>query len=87
MILNAVIAILSGAVFPINYIENNFFSAVRYLPFSYLAWYPAQIYLGKVNNNQIMQNIFICIIWIMILTFAVYIMWRKGVQRYAAFGG
>ena len=87
MILNAAISILSGAIFPLNYINNSIFDILKYLPFSYLVWFPTQIYLNKISPELIYYNLLICIIWIMVLLFTVYKIWITGIRKYAAFGG
>lgn len=87
MIVNATITILSGAIFPLNYLNSNISVIIKYLPFSYLAWFPAQVYLNKVDKLQIEQNLLICVFWIIVLLIAVYRLWKNGVRRYAAYGG
>lgn len=81
------INILSGAIFPIDFINNKFGVLLKYLPFSYLAFVPTQIYLGKVSIDGLTQNIFICTFWIIILTYIANTLWKSGIRRYSAFGG
>ena len=81
------IAILSGAIFPIDFINNNFGALLKYLPFSYLAFVPTQIYLGKFNTDDLILNIIICLFWILFLTFSATKLWKNGIRKYSAFGG
>lgn len=87
MIINATISILSGAIFPLNYLNNDITTVMQYLPFSYLAWFPAHVYLNKADKIQINQNLMICFFWIILLCVIVYKLWNNGVRRYAAYGG
>jgi ABC-2 type transport system permease protein len=81
------IAILSGAIFPIDFINNKIGVLLKYLPFSYLAFFPTQIYLGKIDVDNLIKNIFICLFWIVALTIIANKLWKNGIRRYSAFGG
>lgn len=81
------ISILSGSLFPIDFIKGNIGIALEYLPFSYLGFYPIQIYLGKTNTANIVQNIYVCLLWIIFLVFVANKIWKSGLRRYSAFGG
>lgn len=81
------IAILSGAIFPIDFINNKIGVLIKYLPFSYLAFFPTQVYLGKIDANDLIQNIYICLFWIVTLIIIANKLWRNGIRRYSAFGG
>lgn len=81
------IAILSGSIFPIDFINNKIGVLLKYLPFSYLAFVPTQIYLGKLSVDGLTQNIFICLFWIVFLTVIANKLWKNGIRRYSAFGG
>ena len=81
------IAILSGAIFPIDFINNNIGVVLKYLPFSYLAFVPTQIYLGKYDTENLMLNIVVCISWIVFLTIIASKLWKSGIRKYSAFGG
>ena len=87
MILNATISILSGAIFPLNYLDNSISALIKYLPFSYLAWFPAQVYLNKVSEEELLQNLLLCCCWILLLGVVLSKLWKRGLRRYAAFGG
>jgi ABC-2 type transport system permease protein len=79
--------ILSGAIFPIDFINNNLGILLKYLPFSYLAFVPIQIYLGKIGIDELAQNILFCLFWIAFLTIVANKLWKSGIRRYSAFGG
>jgi ABC-type uncharacterized transport system, permease component len=81
------ISILSGAIFPIDFINNKIGLFIKYLPFSYLAFVPTQIYLGKLSVDGLTQNILICVFWIISLTIIANKLWKCGIRRYSAFGG
>lgn len=81
------ISILSGSIFPIDFISGNIGFILKYLPFSYLAFVPTQIYLGKLDADQLVPNVFICLFWIITLSIIAAQLWKKGLRKYSAFGG
>lgn len=85
--INMGISILSGSIFPIDMIEGTWGGILKYLPFSYLAYFPTQIYLGKVAANSLFENIGICCIWIVVLSLSANALWKNGLRKYSAFGG
>lgn len=84
---NMTISVLSGSIFPIDLVKNQFGNILKYLPFSYMAFIPVQIFLGKINETEIVKNMVICFVWIIILFFLLIRLWKKGIRKYAAFGG
>ncbi|MCL2050348.1 MAG: ABC-2 family transporter protein [Lachnospiraceae bacterium] len=81
------VAILSGAIFPLDFITTNFGVLLKYLPFSYLAFIPTQVYLGKFSFTDVIHNIAICFSWIGLLIIVTKKLWENGIRRYSAFGG
>ena len=81
------ISIFSGSIFPIDLISGNIGVLLKYLPFSYLAFVPTQIYLGKLDADQLLPNILICLFWIITLLIIACRLWENGLRRYSAFGG
>lgn len=87
VLMNMLISVLSGGIFPIDMLTNQIKLLLTYLPFSFMAFIPAQIYLGKMSGDTIRHDVVICVIWIMVLIFVLNTLWRKGIRRYSAFGG
>ena len=87
VLLNMSISVLSGGIFPIDMLTSQMKIIFSYLPFRFLAFIPAQIYLGKMSGEAIRNSINICIIWIIVLIVVLNNLWKKGIRRYSAFGG
>lgn len=85
--INMGISILSGSIFPIDMIEGNWGWIIKYLPFSYLAYFPTQIYLGKISADSLKENMIICCAWIVLLSLLANSLWKNGLRKYSAFGG
>ena len=77
---------LSGHMIPLEWIEG-WIPAVNYLPFRYLAYFPASILLGKVPVEEIPAGLCIQFAWIVGLLIANRIAFSRGVRRYGAYGG
>jgi ABC-2 type transport system permease protein len=76
----------SGHMIPLDYL-GPFGEWVQYLPFSYLAYFPATIMLGRYTHPQLATELAIGSCWIVALLIANRIAFNRGVRRYGAFGG
>jgi ABC-2 type transport system permease protein len=80
----------SGHLFPLSLLHEKFpliEHALMFTPFPYQLYFPIQIYMGKVTGAGLWQGLATQCLWVCAAyTFACF-MWRRGVKRYAAFGG
>jgi ABC-2 type transport system permease protein len=79
--------ILTGKVFPINLFPLWLQSILKYTPFMYLEYTFAKIYLNKFNTIEIIHNLFIFILWIILLLILVNYIYKKGFKKLETFGG
>ncbi len=77
---------LSGHMIPLDYL-GDFGDAVRYLPFQYLAYFPAAVMLGRFSHAELAGELGLELAWIVVLLAANRIAFSRGVKRYSAFGG
>ena len=77
---------LSGHMIPLDWL-GEFGTWVQYLPFKYLAYFPAAIMLGKFSHAELLREISIEICWVAGLLVANRVAFARGVRRYGAFGG
>ena len=77
---------LSGHMIPLEWIAE-WIPWVYYLPFRYLAYFPAAIVLGKVPVESLPIELATQFAWIIALLVANRIAFNRGVRRYGAFGG
>lgn len=77
---------LSGHMIPLEWIAE-WIPWVYYLPFRYLAYFPAAIVLGKVPVESLPLELATQFAWIIVLLIANRIAFNRGVRRYGAFGG
>jgi len=78
--------IFSGASIPLDIFPQAIIQLFKLLPFSYLIFYPNQIWLGRLDQNQLLSVFLIYIGWIMFFYFCLKLVWRRGLNNYGAYG-
>lgn len=78
---------LSGHQFPLTMLPGGLRHAICYLPFAYETFYPVMLLLGKCDAAEATRIIAGQCAWIVVLCGAVTLGWKRGLRRYAAFGG
>ena len=77
----------SGRFFPLNILPAVLFKVVNFLPFSFLVFFPLNVYLGRLSTSEIYRGFLIQIIWIAAFSVLLKIVWQRGLRRYEAVGG
>ena len=81
---------LSGHMFPLDLLESvagPWAALVDILPFKYLAYFPAAIFLGKVEAGELWWQIGIEALWLIAMIVVARFLYSAGVRRYSGFGG
>ena len=79
--------LLSGHMFPLDLLPDQIRWAVDLLPFKYLAYYPAAVFLGKSSGTDLIQGFVVLIFWVLFFFALSRWLWARGVKRYSGFGG
>jgi len=82
----ALILLFSGQFVPLTLMPKIVQDIAQYLPFQLLIYYPIQLILGKLTNEQIIHGYLMAGIWLVIAIVAFNWVWRNGVKRYSAVG-
>ncbi len=77
----------SGHMFPIDMLPGGWRTAVELMPLQYLAYFPAAIFLGKLDHPELVRGLLIQAAWVVAFAVASRAAWFYGVRRYSAFGG
>ena len=64
---------LSGHMFPLDLLPSPWATVVNYLPFRYLAYFPAAIFLGKVPEEDLWTEVGIEFLWLLAFCRAVLV--------------
>jgi ABC-2 type transport system permease protein len=78
---------VSGQMFPLDLLPGPWPHLLRALPFHYLAAFPTEVLLGKVQGTELVWNLLIEVIWAVGLVLLSRWLFRHGLRRYSAYGG
>jgi ABC-2 type transport system permease protein len=78
---------LSGHMFPLSLLPDSVLTVVNFLPFKYLAYFPAAIFLQKIPDDQLVMEMAIEAAWLAFFILACRVTYARGVKRYSGFGG
>jgi ABC-2 type transport system permease protein len=85
---------LSGQMFPLDMLDKVTIvgsitagDVFRCTPLQYLAYFPATIFLGKVQGIQLVWGLAGELAWLLVLMGICRIAFNRGVRRYSAYGG
>lgn len=78
--------VFSGRLAPLVFFALPIQQAADYLPFKYLAYIPAQIFVGNITANQWWSTFAPALVWILGLSLVIHAVWRRGLRRHEGFG-
>lgn len=81
-----IIEFFAGSLFPLDILPANVFKVLKFLPFTYLMFFPLDVYLGKLTFQEILAGILISIFWILVFWQLAKLLFRVGVRSYVAWG-
>jgi ABC-2 type transport system permease protein len=86
-IINTLNFFISGHMFPLDLLPATAVAILKALPFQYLAYYPAMIFLGKVPGHELIWGLAIEAAWVLGLMILSRILYKRGLRHYSAYGG
>jgi len=78
---------LSGHMFPLDMLPEPWLTVVSLLPLKYLAYFPAAVFLGKIEGQALINGLNIQAAWVVALMVACRLMLHFGLKRYSGYGG
>lgn len=79
--------VTSGKLFPLKYIGNVIpLGIINILPYKYILGFPIDVVLGKVTSSELLQGVFMQVLWIGTLILLYKFLWSKGLKRYGGYG-
>ena len=76
----------SGGYFPLSLLPGALASTAILLPFGYSFFFPASLYLKKMSLADGVKGLVVQVIWIVLFSIIIHIVWRMGLKRYEAVG-
>jgi ABC-2 type transport system permease protein len=86
-IINTLNYFISGHMFPIDLLGEPWATVLKSLPTQYLAYFPAAVFLGKVQGQELLPGLLGAVGWAAGLMFLSRLLYRVGLRRYSAYGG
>jgi ABC-2 type transport system permease protein len=86
-VVNTLNFFVSGQMIPLEVMGPTWTMVLKWLPFQYLAYFPARIFLGKVPLDQLWLDLDIELAWAVGLLLLCQWLYARGLRRYSAFGG
>ncbi len=77
----------SGHMFPLELLPEPYSTIVDLLPLKYLAYFPAAVFLGKVEGPELIQGLAIQAGWVLFFAVACRAAMSAGYHRYSGYGG
>lgn len=76
----------SGGLFPLDILPKPVYEIFSLLPFGYLTFFPAKIYLGQLSSFEIIKGFVFGMVWVFVLYKLTQYVWMRGLCVYTAQG-
>ena len=88
-VINIFTYFVSGQMFPLEILAKYPYvtEVLQLLPFQYLAYFPAMVFLEKVQGDELMLGLLIESAWAVGLILLSRWLYRLGLRHYSAYGG
>lgn len=83
----AVMRFLTGTMIPLSFFPEAAQTVFRFLPFQYISYTPAMIFLGKYESAEILFVLGVQLAWVGILFVLSKILWAFATKRLTILGG
>jgi ABC-2 type transport system permease protein len=78
---------ISGQMLPLDLLPGFWADLLKVMPFQYLAYFPAVVFLGKVTGWELVRGLAWQLGWVVVFAVLTRWLYRRGLRRYSAFGG
>jgi ABC-2 type transport system permease protein len=78
---------ISGQMFPLELLPAPWGDILRSLPFQYMAYFPAVVFLGKVQGMALVRGLLLQLAWAAAFVLITRWLYNRGLRRYSAYGG
>jgi ABC-2 type transport system permease protein len=86
-IINTLNFFVSGHMFPLDLLPPFWSSALQMLPFQYLAYFPAMVFLEMKPSHEVVNGLLMELLWAVVFIVLARVLYRTGLRRYSAYGG
>jgi ABC-2 type transport system permease protein len=86
-VVNTVNYFVSGQMFPLDLLGPPWDTLLKWLPFQYLAYFPAVVFLRQVQGRALVADLLLELAWAVLLIVLSRFLFARGLRRYSAYGG
>jgi ABC-2 type transport system permease protein len=86
-LMQAILNLLSGSLIPFWFFPQPFGAIAEHLPFAWIVYYPAAVWLGRLDQTQCLIYFGIGVGWAVLLAIGVAWLWRLASTRIVVQGG
>jgi ABC-2 type transport system permease protein len=84
---DSLIFLLAGQVAPVSLLPEALQTAATILPFRYMIAFPVEILTGNLSDGDLVYGFGLQVVWVIVAGLLTILVWNRGLQRYAGFGG
>lgn len=78
---------ISGHMLPLDLLPQPWSTLLKLLPFQYMAYFPAVVFLKKVQGWELVYYLIGEVLWAVGFMVLARYLYRRGLKHYSAFGG
>jgi ABC-2 type transport system permease protein len=78
---------ISGHMLPLDLLPPFWAGLLKALPFQYMAYFPAVVFLGKVKGMALVYGLVGELVWALVFLALARALYKRGLRRYSAYGG
>ena len=78
---------ISGHMLPLDLLPQPWQAILKAMPFQYMAYFPAVVFLGKVEGTNLVYHLLGELAWALFFLGLARYLYRRGLRRYGAYGG
>lgn len=86
-VINTLNFFVSGHMFPLDLLPSPWAQLLKVLPFQYMAYFPAAVFLGKIQGDELMYGLAGEMVWVVVFIVLSRGLFHVGLRRYSAYGG
>ncbi len=81
------VSFFAGALFPISFYPDFLQTAINYMPFVYLRFYPTIVMQGKISVRESLMTLSVGFFWVIVLGVIASALWKRTIKKIMVFGG
>lgn len=85
--IGGLITLFSGSFLPLWFFPDRWEMIARLLPFQYLGFVPAAVWLGQIEGNELVRTMILGILWSSFLILVAHILWNRATRQLVVQGG